>query len=59
MKTEFDGMRSRQVIKGFDKSEIHDVFSMYHHLTDNTAFLFLSLARCRNSKESTLKGRGF
>jgi len=31
IKRGFDKMVSWQVIKGFDKSEIHDVFSIYLH----------------------------
>ena len=35
MKTEFDGMSSWQVIKGFDKSDFREVLSIYRKSTLN------------------------
>ena len=48
-----------RILLNIKSSLVPLLFSINHHLTGNTAFLFLSLARCRNTKESMLKGRGF
>ena len=52
MKTAFDGMRSWQVIKGFDKSEIHDVFSIYRKSTLVKSRLWCGAINWQSYKES-------